>query len=419
MAKQASRPLALFDFDGTLCRLGTDYDALRAGLEALGGEGEGLLELMLSLADEPRARELVTQAELAGLERGRDVDAGVQLYRAFADERVGLAIVSHNGHAVIETFLHQRGLPQPDVILDRRALGGRKEESDAVASYVERAGGDPVYVVGDSDSDRRLATRLGAPFLDIGDELRSYYESRAQELDELAVTYEHPAPYKRFFYGTRFRAVLDALEPQPGERILEVGCGSGSYTRELARVGARVTATDYAPSPLAQAQRNVGDLASAVVFRLEDAQRLSFPDASFDKVLLSEVVEHLPWPERAVEEAARVIAPGGLLVASTPSLFSPLNLAYGIKRRVRRYTFNEHLHEFTPRSFRRLVAAHLDVENLRFANFVLPYPVDELYLRAGSPGLGVLELVERALPRVPVARRLGWTMVMRARKAAE
>jgi HAD superfamily hydrolase (TIGR01549 family) len=416
MAKQASRPLALFDFDGTLCRLETDYEGLRVALEELGGNGGGLLELMLSLDDDPRARELVTQAELAGLQRGEEVAAGVQLYRSFAEGQAALAVVSHNGHAVIEAFLHARGLPEPDAILDRRTLGGPKDESDAVPAYVESAGGDPVYVVGDSESDRRLAARLGASFLDVGDELLSYYDARAHELDELAATYEHPEPYKRFFYGTRFRAVLEALDAQPGERILEVGCGSGSYTRELARAGAELTATDYTPSQLAQAQRNVGGQAK-VVFRIEDAQALTFPDAGFDTVLLSEVIEHVPRPDRAIAEAARVLRPGGLLVASTPSRFSPLNLAYGVKRRVRRYGFNEHLHEFTPFSFRRLVAAHLDVESLEFANFVLPYPVDELYLRVGTPGLGLLERVESTLARLPVLRQLGWTMVLRARRA--
>ncbi|HEY7562823.1 MAG TPA: HAD-IA family hydrolase [Gaiellaceae bacterium] len=416
MAKQATRPLALFDFDGTLCRLDTDYDALRAGLEELGGHGDGLLELILSLDDEPRARELVNQAELAGLAGGEDVDAGIQLYRAFASDGAQLGIVSHNGHAVIEAFLEARGLPRPDTILDRRALGGPKDESETAAAYA--GGSDPVYVVGDADSDRRLAERLGGTYLDVGDELRSYYEARAHEIDELALTYESPSPYKRFFYRSRFRAVLGALDPQAGEEILEIGCGSGSYTRSLAVAGVRITATDYAPSQLAQARRNAGELGAQVVFRLENAQHLSFPDESFDKVLLSEVIEHVPEPERAVEEAARVLRPGGLLVVSTPSRFSPLNLAYGVKRRVRRYGFNEHLHELTPGSFRRLVGRHLDVESLEFANFVLPYPVDELYLRAGSPGLGLLRAVERGLAALPGVKRLGWTMVLRARKPA-
>jgi 2-polyprenyl-3-methyl-5-hydroxy-6-metoxy-1,4-benzoquinol methylase len=417
MAQQAGRALALFDFDGTLCRLETDYEGLRAQLEELGGNGDGLLELILALDDDPRARELVTQAELTGLQRGSDVQAGMQLYKAFAEEDTAVAVVSQNGHAVIEAFLRDRGLPQPEAIFDRRALRGPKEKSEAVAGYA--AGSDPVYVVGDSDSDRRLAAKLGASFLDVGDPLRSYYERRAHELDELALTYEHPSPYKRFFYGARFDAVLGALAAQRKERILELGCGSGSYTRELVRAGARVTATDYAPSQLAQARRNLGDLGRAVRFRLEDAQSLSFRDRSFDKVLCSEVLEHLPRPELAVAEAARVLRPGGLLVASTPSRLSPLNVAYGVKRRVRRYGFNEHLHEFTPVSFRRLVEPHLEVESLEFANYLLPYPVDELYLRLGSPALRILEGLERTLRRLPVLRLLGWTMVLRARKAGE
>jgi HAD superfamily hydrolase (TIGR01549 family) len=410
--------LALFDFDGTLCRLETDYELLRAQLEELGATGNGLLELILELDDNPQARELVTQAELDGLRRGAEIEAGVQLYRSFAEEGAQLAVVSHNGHAVIETFLRASGLPQPDAILDRRALGGPKDESDAVAAYVTGAGHDTIYVVGDSDSDRRLAARLEASYLDVADELRAYYEQRAHELDELAVTYEHPEPYKRFFYDTRFRAVLGALDPQPGELILDVGCGSGYYTRELIGRGATVTATEYAPATLAQAIRNLGALAAQVDFRLEDAQSLSFSDAAFHKVLLTEVIEHVPHPERAIGEAARVLRPGGLLVASTPSRFSPLNVAYGLKRRVRRYAFNEHLHEFTPFSFRRLLERHLDVEAIEFANFLLAYPADELYLRLGSPGLGLLERAERVLAATPVLRRLGWTMVARARKPA-
>jgi SAM-dependent methyltransferase len=416
VAEQASRPLALFDFDGTLCRLETDYDALRAKLERLGGNGgAGLLALMLSFGDDPRAAREIADAEAEGLERGGEVEEGVRLYRSFAEE-TRVAIVSHNGREVIEAFVREAGLPEPEAILDRIALGAPKDESDAVPAFV--GGAKPVYVIGDSDSDRRLAGRLDASFLDVADELRDYYEGRAGELDELALTYEHPEPYKRFFYRARFRAVLDALDPQAGEQILEIGCGSGAYTRELVERGAEVTATEVAPGPLAQARRNVGPVAREANLRIEDAQRLSLPDAQFDKVLLSEVIEHIPEPGRAIAEAARVLRPGGLLVVSTPSRLSPMNLAYGLKRRVRRYGFNEHLHELTPGSFRRLVDAHLDVEGLEFANFVLPYPSDEVYLRLGSPGLRLLQSIERSLASMPVLKRLGWTMILQARKPA-
>lgn len=413
MAKQAARELVLFDFDGTIVRLDTDYDDLRAKLSELGARGNGLLELIFAVDDDPRARHVVAEAELAGLARGSELGVGVDLYRRYSGSGAEVAIVTHNSREVVEEFFRTRDLPVPAEIFDRRALGAVKSASTALPEYAQ--GAASVIVVGDSDHDRELAEKLGASFVDVADELRAYYEGRARELDELAVTYEHPEPYKRFFYGARSGAVLRALDPQAREEILEVGCGSGYYTRELVARRAKVTATEYAPSALAQARRNVGEVAD---FRLEDAQSLSFAGASFDKVLLSEVIEHVPEPERAIAEATRVLRPGGLLVVSTPSRFSPLNLAYGVKRRVRRYAFNEHLHEFTPGSFRRLLERHLDVESVEFANFVLPYPADELYLRLGSPGLGLLERLERGLARAPLLRRFGWTMIARARKPA-
>jgi 2-polyprenyl-3-methyl-5-hydroxy-6-metoxy-1,4-benzoquinol methylase len=414
------RELVLFDFDGTMVRLATDYPRLRADLERLAEEagvsanGSTIYGLSLRLADDPRADETVSRAELAGLARGEEIRAGLELYRRYAESGAEVAIVTHNSREVVEEFFRSRDLPVPAEIFDRRALGAVKAESGALPEYAR--GAESVIVVGDSDYDRELAQTLHASFVDVADELRAYYEGRARELDELAFTYEHPDPYKRFFYGARFHAVVEALDPRPGDEILEVGCGSGYYTRELVLRGAKLTATEYAPSSLAQAKRNVGELAAKVDFRLEDAQRLALDDARFDKMLLSEVIEHVPEPERAVAEAARVLRPGGLLVASTPSRFSPLNLAYGVKRRIRRYAFNEHLHEFTPASFQRLLERHLEVESLEFANFVLPYPADELYLRMGSPGLGLIERVERGVARAPLLRRLGWTMIARARK---
>jgi SAM-dependent methyltransferase len=413
MARQTARELVLFDFDGTIVRLETDYEQLRSRLEELGATGEGLLELMSAVDDDPRAQQIVAEAELAGLAQGAEIEVGLGLYRRYASSGAEVAIVTHNSRDVVEEFFRNRDLPTPAEIFDRRALGAVKADSPALPEYAH--GAESVIVVGDSDFDRELARKLGGAFVDVGDELSAYYEGRARELDELGVTYEHPQPYKRFFYGARFHAVMRALDPRPGEEILEVGCGSGYYTRELVRRGAAVTATEYTPSALAQARRNVGELAE---FRLEDAQSLGFGDESFDKVLLSEVIEHVPVPERAVAEASRVLRPGGLLVVSTPSRFSPLNLAYGLKRRIRRYAFNEHLHEFTPGSFRRLLERDLDVESLEYANFVLAYPADELYLWLGSPGLGLLERLERGLARAPVLRRLGWTMIARARKPA-
>jgi 2-polyprenyl-3-methyl-5-hydroxy-6-metoxy-1,4-benzoquinol methylase len=403
MAKHAAPELVLFDFDGTLFRLGTDWAELRAELQALAGEqgieanGAGIFQLALALD----ADTTVARAELAGLETGSALDPGVELYRHYAESGVRLAVVTHNGREVVEAFFARRDLPAPEEIFDRRTLGAFKAESHVLAAYARDAGS--VVVVGDSEHDRSLAERIGAEFVD---PLQDYYDRKAEELDELAVTYESPIPYKRWFYGRRFEAVMEALNAQSGDNVLEVGCGSGYYTRALVEAGARVTATDLSPAYVEQAR----GLAPGAEFSVEDAQRLSFEDESFDRVLMTEVVEHVPEPARAVAEAARVLRPGGLLALSTPSRRAPMNLAYTLKRRIRGYHVNEHLHELTPGELQELLAPRFEVESFRRVNAVLPYPLDSAYMRLGSPALAVLQAAERALGR------LGWTMVVRARR---
>ena len=114
------------------------------------------------------------------------------------------------------------------------------------------------------------------------------------------------------------RAYLDLLGVSAGDRALDVGCGSGVVTRELARrVGAQGRAVGVDPSPsllgvarqLAQEQ-GLGD---RVEFHEGSALRAPFPDASFDVVVCVTVLSHVPGGERAIPELARLLRPGGRL----------------------------------------------------------------------------------------------------------
>jgi trans-aconitate methyltransferase len=74
-------------------------------------------------------------------------------------------------------------------------------------------------------------------------------------------------------------SLLELLDPRPGERILDVGCGTGQLTSEIARSGARVTGLDSSPEMLAEARRNYPNLH----FVQADAAGFSF-DEPFDAV---------------------------------------------------------------------------------------------------------------------------------------
>lgn len=111
-------------------------------------------------------------------------------------------------------------------------------------------------------------------------------------------------------------AYLELLGVAPGERALDVGCGSGAVLRELAR---RVSPDGHAvgldPSPaLLAVARELAEqegLAKLVDFREGDARSLPFSDAEFDVVLAVTTLSHVPDGERAIPELARVVRPGG------------------------------------------------------------------------------------------------------------
>jgi ubiquinone/menaquinone biosynthesis C-methylase UbiE len=111
-------------------------------------------------------------------------------------------------------------------------------------------------------------------------------------------------------------AYLDLLGIAPGERVLDVGCGSGVVTRELARRVAPdglAVGLDPGPTLLAVARElaEQAGLAERIEWREGDARSLPFADAEFDAVLAATVLSHVPEGERAIPELARVVRPGG------------------------------------------------------------------------------------------------------------
>ena len=114
-----------------------------------------------------------------------------------------------------------------------------------------------------------------------------------------------------------------------GDRLLDLGCGAGRHAFEAYRRGARVVAFDYDMAELKDVKGMFGALAGSEASTLPvsawatatngDATRLPFPDATFDRVIAAEVLEHIPHDEAAISELARVLRPGGTMAITVPA----------------------------------------------------------------------------------------------------
>jgi demethylmenaquinone methyltransferase/2-methoxy-6-polyprenyl-1,4-benzoquinol methylase len=105
-------------------------------------------------------------------------------------------------------------------------------------------------------------------------------------------------------------AMVRALGPVAGERILDVAAGTGTSTAALARHGASVVGLDFSPSMVAEARRKHKKLE----FIEGDATKLPFGDDEFDAVAISFGLRNIQDPKAALSEMYRVLKPGGRLV---------------------------------------------------------------------------------------------------------
>jgi ubiquinone/menaquinone biosynthesis C-methylase UbiE len=131
-------------------------------------------------------------------------------------------------------------------------------------------------------------------------DLAARLELRARAEDEAAVRDEY----------------VGLLGVTPGERVLDVGCGSGAVTRVLARrvaPGGAAVGVDASPALLAVARELAAEagLSALIELREGDCRALPFPDASFDATVAATVLAHVPNAEQALAEMVRVTRAGG------------------------------------------------------------------------------------------------------------
>ena len=168
---------------------------------------------------------------------------------------------------------------------------------------------------------------------------------------------------------------FDRLGIRAGDRVLDLGCGAGRHSFEALRRGARVHSVDLnAPaleevSILAAAMAVEGHVPQEATLQVlcADALALPFDDASFDHVIASEVLEHIPDDRSAMKELVRVLKPGGNAAVTVPRYW-PEAVCWALSRE---YHSNEGGHVRIYRAAeltRRLQAAGLAPRGFGYAH---------------------------------------------------
>jgi SAM-dependent methyltransferase len=128
------------------------------------------------------------------------------------------------------------------------------------------------------------------------------------------------------------QAVIERLAPQPGQRLLDLACGTGAVAELAATTGAEVVGVDIAPALIEQAKERAAERGLDIDYRVGDAEALDFQDGSFDLVTSTCGVMFAPDHQAGAREVARVTKPGGRIALACWTPESGLAKVFGVMR---------------------------------------------------------------------------------------
>lgn len=179
-------------------------------------------------------------------------------------------------------------------------------------------------------------------------ELRRYYEDKYRTGGYEEGFVVQGLNLSALYHQRRRQVALAFLEVRPEHCVLDAGCGSGTLSLPIAAAGCReVHAVDIAANALDPA---VAARHPNLRFQQMNVEALTFPDATFDRVVCMETLEHLLAPERALQEFSRVLKPGGRLVLTYPTVNRTLAKTLRLSWKM---PISEHLNEWSFAELRR------------------------------------------------------------------
>lgn len=192
-----------------------------------------------------------------------------------------------------------------------------------------------------------------------------------------------------------------------GCMVLELGCGTGYFTRELAKLKIQVTAIDISPDLIRSAQHEIQS--ANVRFLIQNAYQMEFDDAVFDRVLGSSVLHHLDI-RPALSEIYRVLKPGGHIAFTEPNMMNPqIALQKNIPWLKKKLGDSPDETAF----FRWKISALLRKAGFRDIKVI---PFDFLHPAVPATCIPVVSRLGRTAEQIPVIREIAGSLYIRAKK---
>ena len=211
---------------------------------------------------------------------------------------------------------------------------------------------------------------------------------------------ENPSTYDKFrkpessFHNKKYERMMRKIPKRKSDKVLEIGCGTGIYTKFLVKDFKKVVATDADKEMCRQAKKE----APRAKIRVADAQLLPFPDSSFNGVFGVSILHHITDCHRAFQEIFRVLKPGGWIAFCEPNQLNLLTAAVQMRYGERGVTRKNMLN----------YAKHAGLQVVEIGEILLRSPRTSNVLD-NVPGYGAIEKAVESL-------HLGFSVYMNAKK---
>ncbi|MCP6718258.1 MAG: class I SAM-dependent methyltransferase [Patescibacteria group bacterium] len=151
----------------------------------------------------------------------------------------------------------------------------------------------------------------------INQELAQWNDQMVKKHHSKGVPLESKNIFLRTIEKMRLKKIIQLAQLKKNDLVLDLGCGEGSLISLMPDLLQKIVGLDISKIALSRARKNLKEK-EGVELRLGNAENLDLPNESFDKIICSEMLEHVPRPRKVMKEIHKILKNDGLLVISVP-----------------------------------------------------------------------------------------------------